>query len=1124
MVNPQLAGATRRMSHPDVGQGPQVTGSEESSAGAHPKQDRPGGPEIGVQSGNGTQQMIGNQGSNTHMMKQGPGPSPMPQHTGASPQQQLPTQSQQGGPIPGLHFPNVPTTSQSSRPKTPNRASPRPYHHPLTPTNRPPSTEPSEINLSPERLNASIAGLFPPKINIPLPPRQPNLNRGFDQQGLNPTTLKAIGQAPPSLTLQGSNNNGSAGGNNTNNNQQPFSTGAGAGGPGTKQDKQPGGQSKRASPSNSRRSSPASSRKSATPSPGRQKGTKTAVTCPPPQQQLVNPQGQTMMLSPTSVPPSPVSMSLQVSGSMEAQQTQSPFHGIQGNPVEGVRESQGMMTTEQRQMPQSQPLPQPLRELSAPRMASPRFPAPQQPKPDVELPAATVDRHTGQAASVQDSEVSPTPRTAPTSLNQLLDNTGIPSMPLRPIQGSAVRDIIGKESPKSALDQERPLHSNSQNTASATTTATINELESKPKPAVVIPTSSPNMQPASIPSSHSSTKMNSSTTPSLNQNPISSLCVNPSPNVNPTATLCPTLSTNTNATTSVSPNSVSSGQSSPALTVSTSSNSSSALNSASSALKPSPSSKSVTSVHSVIQIPASSSTISPNQITVFVTSNPITSAPTPQAPTSMVSTMVAVPNKNIRPQDVRQQAPVPRPPQFITTTPVFINPIFQVPGASVAPNTTVVSQSVTVMGPIQVSTTNIQLSPAPSSTQSSGANMTGTQPVRSSVGQVQIATSMSSSAAAGTLPAPQQINPGAHKTENLCDAGSAQKSSPPVQQPSPHPSPSASSPFQLPLASPPPCSSPGVVNTIRKSPISPVPTAQVKSKPAQAAAAVTGTADSQQSPVEKPALVGTVPPQVFPSPASPAIQTEALAPHTTAAAAPNSITLPAVSSPVPVLGQVAVPTQIVTQAPVLAPASISSPAQAAASQAPNVTEVGTTTGVSNAALLSTVAPVQSPVPSVVPIVAGPEAVQEVPPTTSSSGAKLSGVPPAQSEPPHVEPPCVEPPVPPALAPADATPAPTQQEVTQLQEPAANEKTSEEVSTGSEQGWAKKRKTPINLVPRPAMEKPKGPSRRSSRAEKEVEEEPVADSGVRKRSARPGSSATVKETGASPTQAKRRKSK
>lgn len=45
--------------------------------------------------------------------------------------------------------------------------------------------------------------------------------------------------------------------------------------------------------------------------------------------------------------------------------------------------------------------------------------------------------------------------------------------------------------------------------------------------------------------------------------------------------------------------------------------------------------------------------------------------------------------------------------------------------------------------------------------------------------------------------------------------------------------------------------------------------------------------------------------------------------------------------------------------------------------------------------------------------------------------------------------------------------------------------------------------------RAAVEKPKGPSRRSSRADKEVEEEPVADSGMRKRSARPGTGAAVK---------------
>lgn len=294
--------------------------------------------------------------------------------------------------------------------------------------------------------------------------------------------------------------------------------------------------------------------------------------------------------------------------------------------------------------------------------------------------------------------------------------------------------------------------------------------------------------------------------------------------------------------------------------------------------------------------------------------------------------------------------------------------------------------------------------------------MTST-PARSAVGQVQIATSMSSPAPVAALPAPQQINPGALKTENLGEAGPAQISSTPVQQPSPHPSPSASSAFQPPLASPPPCSSPGAVNTIRKSPMSPPPTAQVKGKPAQAAPTVSGTADSQQSTVERPAQgpTGAVPPQVFHPPVSPAIQIEALAPHTTTAAAPNNITLPAVSSPIPVPGQVAVPTQIVTQAPVSAPASVSSPAQAVTSQATIATVVGTTTGVSSATLLSTVAPVQSPVPSIVPIVAGPGPVQEVPPTSSSPVANPSGVPAAQSDPP-----AIEPPIPPAAAPAETT--------------------------------------------------------------------------------------------------------
>lgn len=933
---------------------------------------------------------MANQGSNTHMMKQGPGPASLPQHTGASPQQQLPPQPQQVSTMPGIHFPNVPTTSQSSRPKTPNRASPRPYHHPLTPTNRPPSTEPSEINLSPERLNASIAGLFPPKINIPLPPRQPNLNRGFDQQGLNPTTLKAIGQAPPNLTLPGNN---SAGGNN-NNNQQPFSAGPGGGGAGTKQDKQSGGPGKRASPSNSRRSSPASSRKSATPSPGRQKGPKMAIG----QQQSANPQGQNMVLTPTSVPPSPVSMPSQLSGSVEAQQ--SSFHGMQGNNPDGVRECQGMVTAEKRQMPQPQAQPQSLRDLSAPRMASPRFPTPQQPKPDLELQAGTVERQPTHA-TVQDSDVPPGPKVAPTSLNQLLDNAGAPAVPLGCTQSNTV---TGKDSPKSALDPEKQL-SNSQSTdmsAALATTASVNESDAKAKPAVLIPTCSPNLQPVMIPCSRPSPNMGSSTTPSLNQSPVSSLSVSPSLNVN--TTLTQTLCTNTNVAQSVSPKPVTYSQSNLSAAVSTTSNSSPALNTASTAVKQTPSPK--PGVPSVIQIPPSSSSISPNQITVFVTSNPITSAPTSQVPTTMVSTMVAVPNKNIR-----QLTPVTRPPHFITTTPVFINPIFQVSNASVAPNTTVVSQSVTMVGPIQVSTPSIQLSSAPSSTQSSGTNMT--QLVRSTVGQVQTANSVSSSAPVGSLPPSQQVNPGTPKTEHVGDAGFIQKSSPPVRQSSPHPSPSASAPFQAPLASPPPCASPGGMNTLRKGPMSPSSTAPLKSKPVQVAVAVSGATNSQQSPVEKPAPGPpvAVSPQVFHPPASPVIPKEAAAPQTTALNSSKIITSPKVSSPT----LVPVPTPIASQAAVSAPTSVSSPAQVATSQTPLVTVVATPTVVSSASLVSMVPQVPSPVPSIAPVLTVPGQVQEVASSKSSPLANPSVVPQTQTVPP------AEPSTPQAPASAETTP-------------------------------------------------------------------------------------------------------
>ncbi|XP_051887354.1 nuclear receptor coactivator 6 isoform X2 [Pristis pectinata] len=193
-----------------------------------------------------------------------PGHSQIPTPQGASPQQQGPLPLQGGH---NIHFPNnnTTTTTQTSRPKTPNRASPRPYF-PHTPTSRPPSTEPSEISLSPERLNASIAGLFPPQINILLPPRQPPLNRGFDQQGLNPTTLKAIGQAPTSIPPLATNSSVSTA-SQANKLDSVIVSSA----------KQVTG--KRASPSTSRRASTGSSRKTGQ-SSGRQsgKGLKSVLT------------------------------------------------------------------------------------------------------------------------------------------------------------------------------------------------------------------------------------------------------------------------------------------------------------------------------------------------------------------------------------------------------------------------------------------------------------------------------------------------------------------------------------------------------------------------------------------------------------------------------------------------------------------------------------------------------------------------------------------------------------------------------------------------------------------------------------------------------------------------------
>lgn len=764
MVNPPLTGPARRTPHSEVGQ-PTLP---EETPGNHSMQDR--GPlEIGQQSGNGNQPMIPNQGPNTHLMKSVP--LSVPHQPGASPQQQ----SQQVAAMAGshnIHFSSAPATSQSSRPKTPNRASPRPYHHPLTPTNRPPSTEPSEINLSPERLNASIAGLFPPKINIPLPPRQPNLNRGFDQQGLNPTTLKAIGQAPPNLSTLPVNNNISG----NNNGPQSYPSGVGMVSSGGKQDKQTAvGQAKRASPSNSRRSSPASNRKAATPSPGRQKGAKASLTSPPhPQQMMVSPQN--VMVSPNSVLPT-TSASLPSVGPGESQQSLNSLQTLPGS-ADSIRDGQVVTTqAEQHQTVQ-------FREQSAPKMASPRVPS-QEPKRQelsnlVEQRAGDKKQPRTTPQHDHGSAVSPAFRDAPTSLNQLLDKTGTPSLSVKSQNIPQVGgEPVQKESPRAPPAQENqsnPVVSQSTNMGTSLSTS---ETDQKPKPASV---SSPNLVASSSANLQSVSAVSSV---SSNQTVLLSLTSISNPSVSSNHNLIP-------------------------------------ISNAS---------------QTVLQRPISSASTPQNQITVFVTSNPISSATNTASVVApaVVSKVLAVPNKNIRPPDVRQQNPTQTRPQFIAGS---VYSIFQATPVSSSAN--VMSQPVTMVGPIV--SANIQLTPTPVSTtsppsgpastsvltNSSAVSIAATQQSRTVIGQLQFQVPSSQASPVNAVPPPQQPSPGVPKQESVPEA-SGPKSSP-VGQSALHYG--MSSPFQQLFASPPACSSPGATAVARRSSLSPT-TMLAKSSPVQ---------------------------------------------------------------------------------------------------------------------------------------------------------------------------------------------------------------------------------------------------------------------------------------------------
>ncbi|XP_064023898.1 nuclear receptor coactivator 6 isoform X3 [Pogoniulus pusillus] len=621
--------------------------------------------------------------SQNQLMMTGPkaGPSPLSAAQGASPQQQ-------SNPLPGAlthHFPNVATPSQTSRPKTPNRASPRPYY-PQTPNNRPPSTEPSEISLSPERLNASIAGLFPPQINIPLPPR-PSLNRGFDQQGLNPTTLKAIGQAPSNLTM-GSQSSFAT--------PQPHK----AEGMAMSVGKQPGaGATKRASPSNSRRSSPGSSRKT-TPSPGRQNSKAAKLSLPAQQNPslLQNMELQRTMMAGPSLPV-PATTTFQSSSMLSSQNPAVPVPAVAGI-AEDSKESLSVPQDNECQSTQGA---QGTRDLVSVELKG--IPAPEVkmlvPEEQAKKDGQAVD--TSKLPGVEESKplVSAALREAPTSLSQLLDNSGAPNVTIKP------PGLAGLEMAPMAPTSE--------------------EL----KKVAVIP---PLQDPSSGKESSASLSLPQGTEP------------------------CPTAA-----------------QQEPGEGSS-----------------------------SAAQRPVSSSAISgplpPNQITVFVTSNPITSSANTSAPLAshlqpaLVSTVVTMPNVGSKVMVSEGQSAAAQAgarPQFIT--PVFINSssIIQVmkgsqsstmPAAPMTSSSSLMPQSVAVVGPLHLpQSIKFSSGPAPPSTSSSspGSSMPASRPLVLSplAPPVQLPSPAASSSVPSHLPAqqgkdcgPEESSPAGGSGEQGCAA------------------------------------------------------------------------------------------------------------------------------------------------------------------------------------------------------------------------------------------------------------------------------------------------------------------------------------------------------------------
>ncbi|XP_053937307.1 nuclear receptor coactivator 6 isoform X1 [Cuculus canorus] len=951
--NPPLGNNTRKMVYQDNVQNPSSSPLREvPSVSSLPEGGGAEGPPASGAQNNLTSHLVVSQ---NQLMMTGPksGPSPLSAAQGASPQQQ-------SNALPSTlthHFPNVATPSQTSRPKTPNRASPRPYY-PQTPNNRPPSTEPSEISLSPERLNASIAGLFPPQINIPLPPR-PNLNRGFDQQGLNPTTLKAIGQAPSNLTI---------------NNQSSFSAPQShkLEGMVINSGKQTNtGGTKRASPSSSRRSSPGSSRKT-TPSPGRQnsKAAKLSLTTQqnPPLLQNMDLQ-RNMMAGPSSLP-TPVTTSFQNNNMLSNQNPAVSVPAVTGIPEDhkeslNVQQDSEIQSAQGVQCNKDQPNIE-LKGISSPEMKI-LVPEDQSKKDGQAL-------DTGKLPVFEESKpmVSPAMREAPTSLSQLLDNSGAPNVTIKPpgLTGLEMAPIVsaGEELKKVAVIPPLQESASSKEPSNSLSLPQINELCSNPGHQELVETNSSIAQSG----------------PAAMQRPVSSSSI--------------------------------------------------------------------------------SGSLPPNQITVFVTSNPITSSASTSASLpshlqpALVSTVVTMPNVGNKVVGSEgQSAPQSNTrPQFIT--PVFINSssIIQVmkgsqsstiPAAPMTSNSSLMPQSVAVVGPLHLPQ-NIKFSsgPTPPST-SSGSPVSSIptsrplvlNPLTPPVQQPSPATT--SSNASSHLPA-QQVKEFSPEETSQSGGMSDQCSITATQ----------SGPVVSPLLT----SSPGSGN--RRSPVS---SSKGKGKVdkigqlllTKACKKVTGSLEKGE---EQCALDGEAESQGLETSAPNSSGTEQ---------SPAELDNKTVPPPAP---------SLIKQS-TSGPGSLNVSTVAAA---PASTSPGISTSTPPAGALSAVAP--------------PAAADPVPAVPSTNGSTHGALPAEQSGAGAVE-----------------EKAGAQQELPQRTE----------LETNAPVAAGQSNETKENC------EKSKTPNRRNSRTEDSAASQETVENGQRKRSSRPASaSSTAKETSASAMQSKRRKSK